>query len=154
MSEVFNECLYKVHICKECAVTITKDIEYEEDKSNNIEKKRKVLIVDDEFSNRHIIGKMMRNAGWETIMADNGKDGYFACLRYNPDVVITDMNMPFLTGDKMIEQIRIQKPWVKFIGITGFDTGYKIPSDVELLLKPRCLQSLVEKANALCPVTI
>ena len=67
--------------------------------------KKKVLIVDDEIHIVHVVAIKLRNNGYDVISADNGGDAYqFACEQ-KPDVIITDLQMPNMTGLELIEKL-------------------------------------------------
>jgi two-component system alkaline phosphatase synthesis response regulator PhoP len=48
----------------------------------------------------------LRNNGFEVVTADNGSDAYKLCCEEKPDVIITDYQMPGLTGIELIEKVR------------------------------------------------
>jgi len=71
----------------------------------------KFLIVDDSVVMRRIVKKLLRKAGYgedshEIFEANSGAEGIELVLRHEPDVVITDYDMPEMTGIEMIKQLR------------------------------------------------
>ncbi len=69
----------------------------------------KILIVDDSRVMRQIVVRTLRQAGLdghEVIEADNGKRGFDAVLEHRPDLVISDWNMPEMTGLEMLHALR------------------------------------------------
>lgn len=68
---------------------------------------KKVLIVDDSDMIRNQLKQIVIDQGYECIAASDGKEGY-ETFEANPDVslIITDVNMPNLSGLEMVEQIR------------------------------------------------
>ncbi len=67
---------------------------------------RKALVVDDEFHIVQVVAIKLRNNGFEVITADNGADAYALACEHKPDIVITDYQMPGLTGLELIEKLR------------------------------------------------
>lgn len=67
---------------------------------------RKALVVDDEFHIVQVVAIKLRNNGFEVVTADNGADAYALACEHKPDVVITDYQMPGLTGLELIEKLR------------------------------------------------
>jgi len=67
---------------------------------------RLALVVDDEFHIVQVVSIKLRNNGFEVITADNGLDAWKMVQEHKPDVVITDYQMPGLTGIELIEKIR------------------------------------------------
>lgn len=67
---------------------------------------RKVLVADDEAHIRHIVSMKLRNAGYQVITATDGEEALELCLAERPDLVITDYQMPYMTGLEMCGKLR------------------------------------------------
>jgi two-component system alkaline phosphatase synthesis response regulator PhoP len=67
---------------------------------------KKALVVDDEFHIVQVVAIKLRNNGYEVVTADNGADAYALACEHKPDVVITDYQMPGLTGLELIKKLR------------------------------------------------
>jgi chemosensory pili system protein ChpA (sensor histidine kinase/response regulator) len=66
------------------------------------------MIVDDSPSVRHLTSKLIKNAGWEFVLARDGLEA-FETLRESavlPDVVLTDVEMPRMDGYELLSSIR------------------------------------------------
>src|SRR5262245_12118830 len=59
---------------------------------------KKVLIVDDSPTERHVLNEMLTKAGFEVIASDNGEDAIAMAKRDRPDVILMDVVMPGLNG--------------------------------------------------------
>lgn len=81
---------------------------------------RKILIVEDESRMREILGIMLRLKGYETDFAENGKEGLNKILRNHYDVVISDINMPEMTGEELLDEVNRLNIPVSFIFITAY----------------------------------
>ncbi len=68
--------------------------------------KRLVLVVDDESHILHVVSLKLRNAGYEVITADNGEEGFRAASEHRPDLIITDFQMPVLSGVDMCRRMK------------------------------------------------
>ena len=83
----------------------------------------KILIVDDEPDICELIHKLI---DWEDLglvslgSSQNGVDAMEIILRQKPDIVITDIQMPGMTGLEVIERASQQKLPTKFIVISGY----------------------------------
>ncbi len=64
-----------------------------------------ILTVDDSTSVRQVVSFALKDAGYETVEATDGRDG-LAKLTANVNLVITDLNMPFMDGLELIKRIR------------------------------------------------
>lgn len=66
----------------------------------------KVLVADDEIHIIHVVSIKLRNNGYEVIAANNGAEAYELACSEHPDIVVTDYQMPFVTGIELIEKLR------------------------------------------------
>ncbi len=66
----------------------------------------KVLIADDEIHIIHVVAIKLKNNGFEVISASNGAEAYDLACSEAPDVIVTDYQMPFMTGLELIEKLR------------------------------------------------
>ncbi len=64
----------------------------------DIEKKPKILIVDDDERNRLLFKVILKKEGYETIEAENGEEGIKKVLEEKPDVILMDVMMPVMDG--------------------------------------------------------
>jgi len=67
---------------------------------------KKVLIVDDEIHIVHVVAIKLRNNGYEVISADNGAEAFDLALKEKPDIIVTDFQMPAMTGMELVEKLR------------------------------------------------
>jgi two-component system alkaline phosphatase synthesis response regulator PhoP len=70
---------------------------------------KKVLIVDDEVHIVHVVAIKLRNNGYEVMSAGNGADAYELVCKDKPDVIVTDFQMPVMTGLEFVEKLRGSK---------------------------------------------
>ena len=112
----------------------------------------KVLIVDDEEEIRHGI---IKKIDWEkygfTVVGDaeNGKDAIDKVEKFQPDIIMTDIKMPFMDGLELGEYVYKESPSTKIIIFSGSDDleyahkAIKI-NVVEYVLKPINSIELIE----------
>lgn len=67
---------------------------------------KKVLIVDDEIHIVHVVAIKLRNNGYEVISADNGAEAFELACKEKPDIIVTDFQMPVMTGLELVEKLR------------------------------------------------
>jgi DNA-binding NtrC family response regulator len=65
-----------------------------------------VLVVDDKEMMRDSVGTTLQRAGLSVITAPDGRAAIDLAARRRPDVVVTDLRMPGMTGMELIEQVR------------------------------------------------
>jgi two-component system, chemotaxis family, chemotaxis protein CheY len=66
----------------------------------------RVLAIDDSRTIRGLVKRVMEDAGFACILAEDGEQGVACFAEEDPDVVITDINMPRLDGYGVIQAIR------------------------------------------------
>jgi len=66
----------------------------------------KVLIVDDDRTTRKILGLYLKSKGYEVAFAENGIDAMEKLGIENVNMVMTDLNMPYMDGLELIRNIR------------------------------------------------
>lgn len=79
----------------------------------------KLLVVDDNKDLADIIQAVLEREGVEVMAAYDGIEGYAAYLRFNPDLVITDIQMPGGTGLEMMQHIRTHNPLIRTVYMSG-----------------------------------
>ena len=66
----------------------------------------KVLVADDEAHILYVVSMKLRNAGFEVITAQDGEEALEMCLAEQPDMIITDYQMPCMTGLEFCKAFR------------------------------------------------
>jgi len=69
----------------------------------------KVLVVDDSRTMRMLVRRSLRQAGYENldvVEAENGKDALEVAARENPELILSDWNMPEMSGLEMLIALR------------------------------------------------
>ena len=79
----------------------------------------RVLIVDDDEQIRVLLQQMMEWAGFEVLVAENGKIAMQIQSRQPADLVITDLIMPEQEGLETISRLKKDYPGIKIIAISG-----------------------------------
>ena len=81
-----------------------------------------VLIVDDSRAMRMIVTRTLRQAGYEGISvseAANGREAFDAIMAGPPDLVLSDWNMPEMTGIELLQTLRRSGQEVPFGFVTS-----------------------------------
>lgn len=66
----------------------------------------KVLAVEDSLTVRTMIEHVLKDAGFEVHLAEDGQHGLKRLAEVQPDVITTDMNMPIMDGLGFIKGVR------------------------------------------------
>jgi two-component system alkaline phosphatase synthesis response regulator PhoP len=67
---------------------------------------KKVLVVDDEIHIVHVVAIKLRNNGYEVVSAENGAEAFELACQEKPDIIVTDFQMPVMTGLELVEKLR------------------------------------------------
>jgi CheY-like chemotaxis protein len=67
---------------------------------------KKVLVVDDEIHIVHVVAIKLRHNGYEVISAENGAQALDLVLEEKPDIIVTDVQMPVMTGPEFVQKLR------------------------------------------------
>lgn len=70
-----------------------------------------VLAVDDSRTMRDMLNLALSAAGFTTHLAEDGVHGLEVLEQVNPNVIITDINMPRLDGFGFINAVRAEEKW-------------------------------------------
>ncbi|MBW1709273.1 MAG: response regulator [Deltaproteobacteria bacterium] len=83
-----------------------------------MDKRIKVLMVDDEEQFRLTTKKILERRGFETILADSGEEA-IEKVKENPDVIVLDVKMPGMDGLQALQEINTLQPQIPVIMLTG-----------------------------------
>ncbi len=67
---------------------------------------QKVLVADDEIHIVYVVAIKLRNNGYEVITAGNGAQAFELVCEEKPDIIVTDFQMPVMTGLELVEKLR------------------------------------------------
>lgn len=110
----------------------------------------RIILVDDEEEARTSIIKKINweEAGFQVIGdAENGQDAFEKIEAMEPDVVLTDIRMPYMDGLTLAERVRQRYPSIKIVIFSGFDDfeyakqAIKL-NVIEYILKPVNVEEL------------
>ncbi|MEG2371386.1 MAG: response regulator transcription factor [Hydrogenoanaerobacterium sp.] len=115
-----------------------------------------LMLVDDEHDVRKAILETIpwNELGFEVVgEAENGRDALDMAEKINPDVIITDIKMPFMDGIEMVKALREDNPITKIVFLTGFNDFEYAQSAIqynvmEYLLKPISADNLIKTLNS------
>ncbi|RPE71718.1 two-component system chemotaxis response regulator CheY [Pacificibacter maritimus] len=72
-----------------------------------------VLAVDDSRTMRDMLNLALSSAGFTTHLAEDGVHGLEVLSNIEPDVIITDINMPRMDGFGFMDAVRSEEKWGK-----------------------------------------
>jgi two-component system alkaline phosphatase synthesis response regulator PhoP len=86
---------------------------------------KKIVVADDESHILHVVSMKLSNAGYEVLTAVDGEEALELCRSEKPDMVITDFQMPVMTGLELCKTLRQEGFMAPVLMLTarGFDIG-------------------------------
>lgn len=118
----------------------------------------KVLIIDDNEATVAIIQELIASEGRKVRTAKDGTAGYWEYLAFQPDLVITDIEMPGKTGLELMKEIRTHNPHIRTIYMSGNVNRFasllreeKCRHRAEVLSKPFSIDALFRAVTSLQP---
>jgi CheY-like chemotaxis protein len=94
--------------------------------------KHRILVVDDEPSVRESLAGLLNDAGYEISTAEHGFDALLQLRRApSPDIIISDLNMPQMSGFEFLSVVRRRFPEISVIAVSGaYESGDHVPGGV------------------------
>lgn len=84
--------------------------------------KPRILVVDDEESIREFLEIMLKKEGYDVVCVEDGQEAIDILKKKSFDMVISDMQMPNVTGIELLRHVKEQSPDLTFMMITAFGT--------------------------------
>ena len=106
-----------------------------------------VLIVDDEAVIQRSIGRLLKRAGYEVVLASTGREAldHYEHARRRPDLVLLDMDMPGLSGEDTLVALQHFDPHIKVLVMSGDpERGAAVEGTLGAVGKPSDAASLIE----------
>ncbi|MCA9941799.1 MAG: response regulator [Anaerolineales bacterium] len=112
----------------------------------------KILVIDDDAHMLRVLDRMLRISGFQVLLANTGEAGLALALADRPDLVLSDVTMPGMTGYEVCRHLRAHPDlnttrFILFSGLTGGQeraAGFAAGAD-EYLYKPIAPSDLVRK---------
>ena len=110
--------------------------------------KQIILVVDDDVRMRIGVAEVLSRGGYEVEQASDGRAGLDALTRRLPDLVVSDMRMPGMSGSELLARIQERWPGLPVVLITAYGTVEDAVSAMkcgarEFLTKPFSPQDLL-----------
>lgn len=112
----------------------------------------RILLVDDDEVLRELVAEALILNGYEVVCAEDGEAGWDSLCQLEFDLLITDHNMPRLSGLDLINRMKSRPSQPRTIMITGYvpfqfpESSNTIPF-CEVMAKPFSLEELLQKVD-------
>lgn len=116
---------------------------------------KRLVVADDEHHIRTVVAAKMRSAGFEVVEARDGAEALEACFRTLPDLVVTDLQMPLMSGLELCMRLKLDARTastpVVMLTARGYilDEGQLSQTNIrELMSKPFGAKELLRRVQA------
>ena len=116
----------------------------------------RILVVEDEEAVRGLVKEMLSKSGYEVTLAANGGEALLLVEEngLRPDLIVTDVVMPGMSGKVLVERLRRNQPGLKAIFMSGYTDNAivhhgNLDRGTPFIQKPFTLREIAEKVRAL-----
>lgn len=115
----------------------------------------RVLVADDDPSTRALIDMALQEAGYECVLATDGRSALELARATRPDLVVLDVGMPFMTGDEVHRELRRDRRtrYIPVVFVTAKNTTGEVAARLrngadDFIAKPFDVEELVARIAA------
>ncbi len=124
-------------------------------------RRHKIMVVEDDLTLRLTLTELFRLQGFSVVTARDGDEGYLQAVAHQPDLIVTDLQMPILDGLELARLIRRERgklsgiPIIALSGNLGeFNLPDKLGAGIDRFVDKSVFdsKSLMESVNSLLGV--
>lgn len=114
---------------------------------------KKILIIEDEHSIATLLSYNLVQAGYETIIANDGKEGFEKALSEEPSLILLDLMLPSMDGVEVCKELRSRKVNTPIVMLTAKDDEFDKVLGLELgaddyITKPFSPREVIARVKA------
>lgn len=93
--------------------------------------RKRILLVDDDPGIRDAMGMLLTEEGYDTATATDGFDALMQMKLATPDIIVSDLNMPRMSGYEFLSVVRQRFCSIPVIAMSGdYDSDLRFPGGV------------------------
>ncbi len=108
----------------------------------------RILLIDDDDSLRSCLHDVLQHLDYECVASAGGEEVFALLQTHTFDLVITDVDMPHLSGTEIVAHCSLHYPDLPIIVISG-NNAPALPPDTPFMGKPFSLAKLIDTAKRL-----
>ena len=90
----------------------------------------KLLVVDDDMMIRTLLSDVLSASSYDVRLAEDGFSALLEIRARTPDIIISDLNMPGMSGFELLPLVRIGFPSIRLIAMSGASSAESLPPEV------------------------
>lgn len=113
-----------------------------------------ILVADDEPHIRHVVSAKLKNAGYDVLVAEDGREAYELAKANHPSLIVTDCQMPEMSGLELCGRLRSEADTADIPALILTARGFSLDAkDLEgtnireVLAKPFSPRELLSKVQ-------
>jgi PAS domain S-box-containing protein len=115
-----------------------------------------VLVVEDEDVVRGLVRTVLEGVGYKVLAARDGEEAFALAAQHHVDVLLSDLSLPKLSGQEVVERLRASYPELKVVYMSGYaESGIfsdgVLPPGTAFLGKPFTFSELTEVVQRVLP---
>ncbi len=112
----------------------------------------KILVIDDDLIVLDVVCQALERAGFDVFSATDGELGMEIFRKEHPVLVLTDINMPEMTGFDILKIIKHESPYTQVLVFSGIGTTGDVIEALRLgacdyIYKPLAIEFLIHTVN-------
>ena len=111
--------------------------------------RRRILVVDDDPRSRTAVARLLAEEGYEATVAADGEEASQLVSSWHPDLVVTDLKMPRLDGQGLLQRVRQLRPGTPVIVLSAHSEAGAAAEPDGFFPKPIQVESLLAKIRDL-----
>jgi DNA-binding response OmpR family regulator len=111
--------------------------------------RRRILVVDDDPRARTAVARLLTEEGYDATVAADGEEASALLSSWNPDLVVTDLEMPRLDGRGLLERVRRLQPGTPVIVLSAHSDARAAGGTDGFFAKPIQVESLLARIRDL-----
>ena len=110
-----------------------------------------ILVVEDETRVRFMLQRLLSKINYNVMLAANGEEALDMVLKQGirPHLLLTDLIMPRMNGQQLIDALSIQQPGLKTLVMSGYSDNLPLDDEIPFLQKPFTIHQLYSKVGEL-----
>lgn len=92
--------------------------------------KRQILVVDDNPGVRETIAMLLMSSGYDVLVAEDGFAALVQLRKTEPDVIVSDLEMPRMSGFELLSVVRRRFPHISTLAMSGAYSDEGVPVGV------------------------
>ena len=97
-------------------------------------RRKKVLLIEDNYDNRMIYHAILEVSGYQVILAEDGAVGVDAAREHRPDIILMDLSMPVMNGWEAMQALKAD-PSLADIPVWALSAHVLLKRDYERAMK-------------------